>query len=122
MVVTTQQPVRLASTSGAVTWVYPGSPRELGGELLRMALEAGCVPEGQASATEQVPPTPAALLSTLSKIEQIQGAIQDLIKRNKAEAFTSNGVPRVKDVSALLGYDVNRVEVETAFSLLAKQG
>jgi len=122
MLVTTQQPVRLATTSGAVTWVYPGEPRSLEGEWLRMALEAGCVPGGGGAVGAPPAPAPTAPTSPLDKVEAIQGAIRELIRLNRAEAFTSAGVPRVKDVSAVLGYDVNRVEVEAAFGLMSSGG
>lgn len=120
---TRNQPQLLASTAGVAVTIQPGETLELHGELLRIALDRGCVPTSETSAapsTEAEPePEPEATTEVVST-EQIQAAIQTLIDRGDQSAFTSQGKPRVRDVVVVLGTEVTREQVEVAFEAMPR--
>lgn len=106
--------ILLSSTSGVTRSVPVGATVDLQGEMLRMALQAGCTPTSETSAKLEPVPTPGEEIS----VERIQAAIQTLIDRGDQSAFTSQGKPRVRDVVVVLGAEVTREEVERAFETM----
>lgn len=142
MIQAPDRPVRLASTSGHALTLEAGERRELGGVLVMLALQAGCMavtdgapappqPEAKVEAEpepepqetpdgfeETDPDVPEVVVSkdpTERRHQQITAAIRELIARNDPETLTTSGMPRVRDVAVVLGYSVTRFEVERVF-------
>jgi hypothetical protein len=64
-----------------------------------------------------------APLSAQERLEQITTAFELLVERNDPKDFTGAGVPSVKAVEKILGFDVDRNEVTRAWAAMrASQG
>ena len=127
MQVKTEKGIRLATTSGVIR-MGAGTQRNLEGEYLRQALEKGAVPVGEG---ESKPESGAKLRFDVSDVElsederfasnlsyprkeRIVAAVRALIERNDPAVLTGGGIPRVRDVSTMIGDDVTRDEVDEA--------
>lgn len=112
------QPIRIATTA-TVFWVRPGHPRDLDGDLLRAAYDAGCVRD-----EDSVSSKPAVVVDespiTAERFLLVRTAIEELIARNDPEAFTMFGVPKVREVASVLGDQVTRKEVEDVFAMMSE--
>ena len=115
------KPTRLATTSGAVLWLAANEEREMGGDLLKLAYEAGCLPVIE---EEQEQEQGAVLefgieAARSERLARVQAAIRELMERGDETAFTSTGQPRVREVAVILGDEVTRSEVEDAFAAMS---
>jgi hypothetical protein len=109
--------VRLATTSGHVLWLGPNEERELAGDLLQLAYENGCTRVESAPVAEA--PAPAPFPSPDERVEQVEAAIRELMERGDSTAFTSAGMPRVREVAVILGDETTKAEIETVFAAMS---
>ncbi len=96
---------------------FPGKATHVPRELHRMVVAAGAQPvdgdevEFETKTTEVHVPTDPA-----ERNEMLKMALADMRLSEDREIFTANGVPKVKAVATMLGYEVTAAEVGAAWS------
>lgn len=94
---------------GKPSWVVPMLEKEIiaiGGERVDGEVVDPLDPVKE----EYVAPTPAERFAAL------EDAFDTLIARNEPKEFTGAGVPTVKAVEKIVGFDVDRTEIEHAYA------
>lgn len=94
---------------GKPSWVTPMMEKEIiaiGGERAD-----GEVVDPLGPTVEEVsPPTP------VERFAALEAAFDTLVARNEPKEFTGAGVPTVKAVEKIVGFDVDRTEIEQSYS------
>lgn len=106
----TLRPVRIASLTGHVICIEPGSPVAIPEELHAEAYAMGCVP---VDSPEHIDRPVVPLGDTRER--GIIDSIHVLITAGDAGKFRKDGVPTVKAVEEVFGFAVTSNEVEAAF-------
>ena len=105
--------VRLASTSGHVMWLYKGKLRELGANMLKVALQTGKV-----SVVTSAPEAAAAPAAEPPREQKIAEAVHAIVEGGNPEDFTAQNKPKVAVVAAKSGIaDVKAAEIEAALDV-----
>ena len=97
-------------------WLEPNEERELQGDLLQLAYEAGCAP---AAVAEPEVAVRSPFPSPDERAELVEAAIRELMERGDPTAFTSAGMPRVREVAVILGDEATKAEIETVFAAMS---
>lgn len=103
------EPVRVKHENGAVAIVGP-EPRELPPLLHTAALKEGClcddVPLASRNATAAAPPPPNG--NAFDPEKRCKEAIVEIVKRNKPEDFDNQSLPKLKVLSKVAGFTVDK--------------
>lgn len=100
----------LTTTLGHSVRFEKGVPKDIPREILPQAMAAGVLPSEEL-APEPEDGLPKAPIDTGERQLKIRSAIEKLIARNQRGDFTAAGLPRVSQVTALVGFDVISKEV-----------
>lgn len=93
---------------GGPTWVIPAMEKEaigIGAQRVDGKKVEVLEPE------QRLPPTPVGD----DRTGQLYAAFELLIEKNEAKDFTGQGVPSVKAMEKILGFEVDRVELVDAW-------
>ena len=94
---------------GKPSWVTPMLEKEIiaiGGERADGETVDPLGPEAEVT----LPPTP------VERFAALEAAFDILVARNESKEFTGAGVPTVKAVEKIVGFDVDRTEIEQSYS------
>jgi hypothetical protein len=107
------------ATTGGICAQVGSEWRDLPAGLHKAAIMAGCVSDNMA---EEVinPPAPVVSSAEFERSTVVATAIKTLLEADGTEGFTKEGVPNLKVLSKLTGFEVDRSEMLGAWHELNK--
>lgn len=114
----------LRSTTGHCIRFERQKPTQVPGHLVAECIKNGCAPtsdldlpaEDEVTNKQVVPP------SGMERSDLIGAALENIIRENERDDFTSAGQPNIKRLEKRLGFDVNKQEVIPVWDELRATG
>lgn len=109
---------RLATTKGHSVLFEPDTPVFVPNSIVPEAVAVGAelAEEGELDVTPKEPPAPNTGPADASSREgDILKALNALVARNDRDDFTGGGLPKIYAVSGLVGYKVEKRELEAVW-------
>jgi len=105
----------LRTTNGVITFVK-GEPTRVPVAMERDAAAIGCIrADGADIDTSEPVPALKPVVQGVERQDDLYAAFEMLIERNDSKDFTGQGVPSVKAIEKIVGFDVDRTEVLEAW-------
>lgn len=100
-----------------------GEATEIPAKFVQLALNIGAeaVAEARAEADAIQAETDKEVLEEARRAQKLRKAIEEMVDRNHSGDFTAGGRPNLKRLSALVGFDPDRDEVEKVFDDLRNE-
>ena len=105
--------VTVTSTTGHTIRFTKDVPQAVPFDIRRACLEHGVLPvDGTPPVIEDgaPPPPPKTPMSLGERDELILEAVKDMMEAKKRSDFTAAGLPRVDQISKILGFEINPAE------------
>lgn len=103
----------LRSTSGHCVHFEKQKPKEVPGHLVKECMAQGCAPVDDLDLPDddEVTKVEKTIPQGLDREELIQAALENIIRENDRDDFTSAGQPNIKRLEKRLGFDVSKQEI-----------
>ena len=102
----------VASTAGYAIEFKAGVPAHVPRAMHREVVAAGAVAtDGDEVEFETKPKAAGSPDDAIERAEMIKMALADILERNVREEFTATGVPKIKGVEKMVGFEVSSREV-----------
>lgn len=102
----------LRTTKGHTIKFLKGKPTFVPPLCVEDAVAIGAVPENEADGDVLGEEVVEVVLSPAERKTKIRAAIEVMVRRNERNDFTGNGMPHLKKLEALTGFDVHSRERE----------
>lgn len=117
MMMTLNRDYVLVTNAGLHIGFKKGNPTHVPQRFVQLALNMGAEPvEGSKVEADQIQnDSDKEVLEEARRAQKLREAIDQLIERNHSGDFTAGGRPNMKKLSAIVGFDADRDEVEKVF-------
>lgn len=100
----------LRTTTGHIIKFVKDTPVDVPPSCVAHAMQVGCVPHDGVAPESPEEKAAAVIPVGIHRIDAIVDAIEALVARNARADFTASGMPQVKSIEKILGYDIDSKE------------